>query len=807
MSMPSPLPADALRWNCDPGALTFETTDDVEPMVGFAGQESAVEALRFGIECNAPEQNIFVRGSNGTGRMSIVRQLLEEMAPSCKETLDHAYVHDFKAPDRPRLLRLPAGRGRPFRREVRAVAQFVKEDLPKLLTGESIQGEREAIEAATSKKIAAITEPFDQALHEAGMAMVQQNQGQTVQTAVVPLRDGKPVSSQEIAALRAAGEIDDARIEEWKAKRVEFAKRLGEVSRAVQELQIEAGKTMLALMESSARELLEDRLKPAREAFCGGDDCPVRTFLDELVGDVIENLGVEATPGNDPADLYDVNVIHEAELSDRSPVVVETTPSMIKLLGSVENGWSAKGPVRGDFRNISAGSILRANGGYLVVEARDLLTEPGAWRVLVRTLRSKQLEIVPQELSVPYLRATIKPEPIPISMRVILIGDAGTFYMLDRADPDFSQLFKVLSDFDTEMDRSEASVRQYAGVISRIAREEGLPAFDRTAVAALAEHGARVASRRDKLTARFSRIADIAREAAYVAGQNGRREGPVTGDDVRETVRRTKQRANLASRRFHSMIAGGTIIIETEGKVVGQVNGVAVIKAGMLTYGFPARITATIAPGNAGVINIEGSASLSGQIHTKGFQILGGLLRHLLRTDHALAFSASIAFEQSYGGIDGDSASGAETCCLLSALTDIPLRQDVCMTGAIDQHGRIQAIGGVNEKIEGFHDAAMALGMSGRGGVIIPESNAGDLMLRQDVVEACREGRFNVWAVKTVHEALAIFTEHEVGELGADGRYPEGTLLGIAQRRAREYWERSLTSPAAYAKAREDVEA
>lgn len=796
-TMLDPLPADQLRWTCPPDALSFETTEDMAPLEGFVGQDAAIEALRFGIECAAPEQNVFVRGLTGTGRMSTVQKVLEEMAPACSTGHDHAYVHDFKALDRPRLVVLPAGGGRALKRHVRELARFVREDLPKLLTGEAIQTERNRIESETEAGVQGITRPFEEDLRAAGLTMVQQAQGQAVQTAIVPLREGQPLTAESLAELRAAGQVTDEEIEAWTAARNEFAKRLGEISRAVQEKRVESGKRMLLVIEETARGLLAGQTGPIRRVH---DTAAVESFLDDLVEDVLENLGVQHPAGFDPTSMYDVNIVHEAERTDRSPVVVETTPSLVKLLGSVETGWTPQGPVRGDFRNISAGSLLRANGGYLVMEARDLLTEPGAWRAVVRTLRTRQLEIVPQELAAPYVRATIKPEPIPVSFRVILIGDATTFHLLDRAGPEFADLFKILADFDHEISRSQGGVAMYGAVVARIAAQEKLPAFDRTAVAALAEHGARIAARRDKLTARFSRIADIAREAAFLSSRRDPG-GRVLAEDVTETVQRTKERANLASRRFHSMIADGTIVIETEGRTVGQVNGLAVIKAGMLTYGFPARITATIAPGHAGIIDIESSSALSGQIHTKGFHILGGLLRHLLHADHALAFSASLAFEQSYGGIDGDSASGAEMCCLLSALTEVPLRQDVAITGAIDQHGRIQAIGGVNEKIEGFHDAAVALGMSGAGGVIIPKANAGDLMLRPDVVEACAAGRFHVWAVSTVQEALEIFTGVPAGELGEDGVYPEGSLLGIAQARAREFWERSLTSPQAHARA------
>lgn len=795
--MLEPLATSALRWRCDPSGLEFKTTADVEAVIGFVGQDTAVDALRFGIECAAPEQNVYVRGLNGTGRMSTITRLLEETRPSCKDLFDYAYVHDFDEPDRPRLITLAPGRAKQFRRMVHDVARFIREELPKTLTGEALQTQREAIEAETNKEINELTKPFEDDLREAGLTMIQQGQPPAVQTHVVPLYEGKPVAGPELAQLKTDGKITQEQIDGWEAQRVELMKRFGGISREIQRMRVETSKRLLTLLEDSTRGYVEDSVGTLREEFT---EEPVKLFLDSLVENVIANLGKEHPPGYSPADLYDVNIVLEAARDGMSPVVVETSPSLGRLLGSVETGWSPQGPTRGDFRRISAGSILRANGGYLILEARDLLTEPGAWRMLVRTLRNKQLEIVPPELGGSYFRTSVKPEPIPISMRVILVGDTGTYYMLDRADPDFGQLFKVLADFDTEIERNEEGIRQYAGVIAKIVKDEELPPFDQSAVAALAEHGARIAARRNKLTARFGRIADIAREAVYVARKRGDAR-IVEGDDVRATIERTKARANLPSRRFHAMIASGTIIIETQGRTVGQVNGLAVIKAGMLTYGFPARITATIAPGHAGIIDIESSASLSGQIHTKGFQILGGLLRHLLRADHAMAFSASLAFEQSYGGIDGDSASGAEVCCLLSALTGIPLRQDVAMTGAIDQHGRIQAIGGVNEKIEGFFDTGVALGTSGEGGVIIPASNAGDLMLRQDVVDACDEGRFHVWAVSTVHEALEIFTGVEAGTADDDGKYPEESLLGKAQAKARLFWERSSTSPAAYAKA------
>lgn len=443
-----------------------------------------------------------------------------------------------------------------------------------------------------------------------------------------------------------------------------------------------------------------------------------------------------------------------------------------------------------DYRGIRAGAILNADEGYLILDVKDVLEEPGAWRALMRVLRTERLEIVPRELNWMRQTAFVFPEPIDIRVRVILIGDLNTYYMLDSYDSDFSELFKVLADFDDEIHRDENSIRLYAHVLASLCKSESLPPFHRSAVAAITEHGARIAARAHKLTARFGRIADIAGEAAFLS--DGK---TVTADHVHQAIRRTKSRASLPSRRFWEMVENRSIIVRTTGEVVGQINGLAVIRSGPLTYGFPARITASIGPGSAGIINIEGASHMSGAIHTKGFHILGGLLRKLLPTKHPMAFSASLAFEQSYGGIDGDSASGAEIVCLLSALTNIPIRQNLAMTGAIDQLGHLEAVGGTNEKIEGFFDACNYFGLTGDQGVIIPAANAKDLMLRNDVVQACSEGQFHIYAVDNVHDAIELMTGVTAGTIDSSGHYPEGSLLATAHQRAEEFWRLTLANP------------
>ena len=538
-----------------------------------------------------------------------------------------------------------------------------------------------------------------------------------------------------------------------------------------------------ALREEAIRSILQPMAKKIEAAF---PDPAIQTFLSELVNDAAV---VRRRKEDDDADftrLYRVNVLLSRTGKDACPIIVEDAPTLRNLLGTIDHRVERSEWGRSDHQMIRAGSLLRADGGYLILEARDLLREPGAWHGLVRTLRTGRVEIARSGMNHGWWGPSLKPQPIDVNVKVILLGGVEIYHLLDTHDPDFPHLFKVLADFDSVIPRTDEAVAQYGGVIARIAKEHNHPSFDRSAVAALAEHGARIAGRKDRLTTRFGRLADLTHEAAYYARKADRRK--VTGDDVRMAVRCSKERAGLPSRRFQEYLADGTIRVAVSGSAVGQVNGLAVSHLGPLTFGFPARITATIGPGSAGVINIEREADLSGAIHTKGFYILSGLLRYLLRTGHPLAFHASIAFEQSYGGIDGDSASAAEICCLLSALTDIPLRQDLAMTGAIDQVGHILAVGATNEKIEGFFDTCSHAGLTGSQGVVVPKANARDLMLRDDVFEACRTGRFHVYAVDRVHEALEIFTGVRVGTPDDEGIYPDDSLLGLAVMRAFEYW-------------------
>jgi ATP-dependent Lon protease len=783
----SRLECTQLRWQCDPSLFSFETTAELEITDSLVGQETARDALLFGIECLAHGQNVYVRGPRGTGRITMVRQLLRQLQMKTKKKRDRCFVNNFLKPDRPRLITLPPGTANEFRKAMSEFAEFVRKELRKLLDSEPLLSQREAAKERIHNLARHRSDPLETRLANAGLALVSIPQGPTV---IFPLVDGEPIPPDQLKTLIAQGKISSELLENYERQLPNFQKDVERVSREIGQVYREGKREIDSLKQMAARALLGAITGSILMRF---NQPAVKTFIDEAVQDVVENQ-LDGEEDEEPADLdalYGVNIVLTHAENEFSPVVEEVVPNVINLLGTVDLTFSGEQAVS-DFRGIRAGALLQADAGYLIVDVEDLLSEPGAYRALMRTLRTRRLEIVPPEMGFMRPYVVVQPEPIDVEVRVILVGDVDTYYQLDAIDPDFQELFKVLADFDDEIPRDSSGLQQYAIVLSRLAKEEGLLPFHRSGVAALAEHGARVVAREGRLTAKFGRISDIAREAAFLASKDN---APHVRDNhVWQVIRRTKQRANLPSRRFQDYVTSGTIRVATSGSEVGQINGLAVIHSGPLTYGFPARITATIGPGTAGLINIEGRARMSGAIHSKGFHILGGLLRHLLSTDHPLSFSASLAFEQSYGGIDGDSASGAETVCLLSALTGIPISQSLAMTGAIDQLGHIQAIGGVNEKIEGFFDICHHFGLNGEQGVVIPRANAGDLMLRADVVAACRAGRFHVYAVDTIHEALELFTGIPAGQ-STTGRYPAGSVLAVAVQRAHEFWQKTLSAP------------
>lgn len=791
ISQQTRLTAEQARWRCDPGRLGFKSTLEVTVSHEILGQEGAVDALQFGLESKAHGTNIFVRGLSGFGRMALIHQRIKESQLNRSPAPDRCYLHNFQSPDQPVLLSLAPGSAPLFRAAMDRFAEFVEQELPAYLSSDRLQSKQKALAAGIQSEIQAVSNPFNAELSAAGLTMVPIQVGENMLPAILPVIDGEPVQFDELQSRVTQGKLSEDEFNRLMQLVSEFEIRFGQIGQNIATIQGRYQEALGQLMTSEADSYVGARIAAIGEKF----DLPdVHEFLAQVQQDLIGQRLSELGNAQSFVRQYRVRVVRSHIAGESYPVVTVTNPSLANLVGKIDREFT-QNTMAGlsDHHMIRSGALLEADGGYLILDARDLLHEPGAWDALARTLKTGELEISNTDPFGLWAAPQLRPAPIPVDIKVILVGDPDIYAALDAYEPRFATNFKVLADFSDTIRRDDAGMNAYVSVIRRIIEQDNLVPFSAAAVGAVIEHGARICAQNNRLTSRFGRIADIVRESAYIAQRENREE--VSGDDVRLSIQRSKKRAALPVSRFNRLIEDGTLLIDVSGRVSGQVNGLAVTSAGPLVYGFPARITASIGPGNAGAVNIERESDLSGAVHTKGFLILSGLLRYLLNLPHPMAFSSSIAFEQTYGGVDGDSASGAEFCCLISALTDKPIRQEIAMTGAIDQKGNILPIGAATEKIEGFFDACQALGFTGTQGVIIPATNAGELMLRHDIVEAIRAGSFNVHAVSRIEQAMAILMDAEPGDC-LSRHYAKGTLLDIASARAHEFWE-AARKPAA----------
>jgi predicted ATP-dependent protease len=780
------LSPEGVRWRCDPNSLGFRTTAELTPEPGILGQDDAVDAMRYGLEARTHGTNIFVRGLSGYGRMELIHQMIQEIAPSTPSVPDLCYVCNFESPDQPRLLRFAKGSGRQFRDLMNSFAEFAAGELSGLLNSEHIKSHQKQLADKTQEEIKELGRPFDEQLKSENLTMVTMQVGQNMVPVILPVFDGKAVQFEEIQQMLSRGDLQQEDYAAIIAKIDSFESRFTELSEEIARTQEQYQLAVNKLVKGEAQRQIERRLAPVRAKW---SDAPVQRFLDEVIDDLLDHR-LFHTADEDFSRYYQVNLVRGQPADSPCAVISTSNPSMLSLVGKIDHIFTQNRMIAlSDHLMIKPGLLLEADGGFLIIDAQDILTEPGAWSILLRVLKTGVFEIFNGDIfgMVPQ----IKPEPIEVDVKVILVGDPQVYYMLDSLEPRFADLFKVLADFSDSLERNNEGIETYANVIARLASRDQLPDFSAESVAALIEHGARVSAQKNRLTTKFGRIADIAREAAFITRKASRQ--VVSANDVKESISRSKRRAEIPARTFRRMVADKTLKIEVDGSVTGQINGLAVTSAGPMIYGFPSRITASIGIGNGGAINIESESQLSGAVHTKGFLILKGLLRQLLELDHPLAFSASLAFEQTYGGIDGDSASGAEFCCLISALTGIPLRQDLAMTGAIDQRGYILPIGAATEKIEGFFDACQTLDYTGTQGVIIPASNAPELMLREDIVAAVSADTFSVFAISHITDAITLLTGIDAGEK-VDGIYAPDSVLGIARQRARQFWDTSQKS-------------
>lgn len=788
---PSALPPEELRWTCDPASLPFASTAELEANREIIGQDRALEAITLGLEMDAPGYNVFLTGFVGTGRNTTIRSVLERLDQKVATPPDLCYVHNFTDPDRPKALFLPAGRGRLLVEKMREVVRQLKRDLPRVFQDEPYRKGHERIEERFRRKQRDLIGAFEKKVASEGFSLVQVQTGAATSPQVVPVVDGEPRFIPDLEEAAEEGKFDPKHLEEIRRKLQGYVEELGEVVRDAIHIETEMRSRFSAHDVASARPIVSMSLTPVREPL--KDQPDVVAWLDQVEKHALRHLGEFSQEGVEesedvvahPMAPYVVNLIVDNSEAKGAPVIVENTPSLPKLFGLLERSWSKNGEEQVDHTKIKAGSLHRANGGYLVLNASDLFAEPMlVWNTMKRTLRTGELEIPTFDLHFVLGPPGLKPEPVCISVKVLLVGDVELYSALHAYDDDFAKIFKVRADFDTEMENVADRRQLYGAFIQRLVEEEKILPFDRTGVAKVLEHGTRLAGRRNKLSTRFNLISDLVREAGHVARKIGAQ--AVDAGHVRHALERRDYRNGLTSERMQELIGEGTVFIDVEGSKLGEVNGLAVYESGEHVFGLPSKITASVSLGNAGIINIEREADLSGRTHDKGVQILAGYLRAKYAQERPLTLSASICFEQSYSGVDGDSASSTELYAILSALADLPLRQDLAVTGSVSQKGEIQPIGGVNEKVEGFFDVCRLKGLTGTQGVLVPKANVPDLMLEPRVVDAVRGGKFRIYAIESIDEGIELLTSVAAGSRPGRNRYPLGTVNGRVEARLRK---------------------
>jgi ATP-dependent Lon protease len=796
---PTELPAAKLKWRCELSRIPFETTAQAELREGFIGQERALRALKMGAELSAPGYNVFVCGLAGTSRGGTIARMIEELHPPTKESLDRCYVNNFKLTDRPRLLALPRGQANNFKKDMQAGIDFLRRRIPQVFEGEPFQRQKGRIVERFTVREKELMDDFTRRIAREQFALGHMQVGAVALPEIFPVLEGQMVPIEDISKMVHEGKLESPVAEDIERKYEQFRQEFTVVYRKTLTLSRELASELSYLEQEAASVLVDGVIEELKEKYAGAN---IAEYLEEVRHHLLDNLDpfkeregegehdeetpdglpkAQGGPERDPFRVYGVNVILAHDDEDKSPVIFETTPTYANLFGTIQRAYDTRGGWTSDFMDLRAGSLLRADGGFLIMYSLEALSEVGVWRALKRTLNHNRLEIQPLEMFYPFGGSAQKPEAIDINVKVILIGDRSLYELLYEYEEDFRKIFKVRVEFDEEMAMSDGVIAEYAGRLRALSEKENLYPFDRGAFAAMLEYGVRQAGRRNKVTARFIDIADLAREAHYNAAAAG--ESVVRAAHVRGALSSKMERHNLIETRIREMIQEGTLLVDVEGSRVGQVNGLSVLEIGGYSFGKPVRITATAALGKAGLINIEREANLSGRFHDKGMHIIAGYLRSKFAQDKPLSLAASICFEQSYSGVDGDSASSTEIYALASALSGLPLRQDIAVTGSINQQGDIQAIGGVNEKIEGFFDVCRIKGLTGTQGVMMPESNVEDLMLREDVLEAVAAGKFHVWPVAKVEQGIEILTGMAAGKKNGDGKFEPGTVLALIDER------------------------
>ncbi len=782
-----------LRCICDPKIFQFKDTSQLEPLDEVIGQQRAAHAIDFGLNMKSPGYNIFVTGLEGTGKSTIVKDIVTKYAQALRTPNDWCMVNNFKDTFRPKAIAVPSGKAGQFKKQMNKLIDDLKKSLPKAFENESYQEKQTEIQKKYGeaqrnlfKKLETSAEKYN--IH------IQRTQ---IGYQTVPIIDGKPINPDEFHDLP---EDVKAKIDEnMKAIQSEMESTLREINKINQK----AETTLEKLMQEVTLFVVRSRMDVLKSEY--QDSADILSYLDEVQADIVENVKQFMPPKGQPGgieallpqlqkasfsfDKYDVNVLVDQTHTQGAPVIVEANPTYNNVFGQIEKR-AYMGTLTTDFTMVQAGSLLRANGGYLIMELESVLMNPFVWEALKRALQNKLLYIEDMFTGLGYGTASLRPQPVPLDVKVILLGSYHLFHVLQNTDSRFNKIFKVRADFDYEVERNEDTIQKYAQFIARVCKEENLLPFAPDAVAAIVEFGEKYIAHKNKLSLRFGPIVGIIKEADYWARKNNT--SLVTAEYVVKAFNEYRFRYNLYEEKTHESYAEDTILIDVSGETIGQVNALAVYQIGDFSFGRPSRITAETFMGKAGVINIEREAKLSGNTHDKGVLILSGYLGRTFAQNYPLSLSISITFEQSYGGIDGDSASSTELYAILSSLSGIPIYQGIAVTGSVNQKGEIQAIGGVNQKIEGFFDVCKTKGLTGDQGVLIPRANVKNLMLKKEVIDAVKQGQFHIYQVATVEEGIEILTAKPVGKPDEDGNYPDETVYGAVQQKLQKYLQKSM---------------
>ena len=784
------LPVEQLRRVCDPNLFAFKSTAELPALNQIIGQERAVRATTFGIDIESPGYHIFALGPAGTGKTTMIKELLERKSVDQPIPHDWCYVNNFDDSDKPQVLRLPAGRGSKLESDMDRFVEKLSDEIPSAFETKDYEKEREKIEVKFQEQRQALFEELEKATKSNNFALLQTPRG----IALAPIVNGDVITQEQFTKL------DEKESVEIEKSQVELQGELRHTIRRVQELEEKAKEEIRRLDQEVIGFAVEHLVNKIVEKYADLEE--VVEFLQNVRTDILKNVDtfkqakeneeaqrqlpfLAVQDGGKPNfDRYRVNLLVDNSHTQGAPVIFESNPTYPNLLGRIEHQVRL-GALVTNFRMIKSGALHRANGGYLIVDARDILTKPMAWEGMKRALQDREIRIESMYESLGAISTrSLDPEPIPLDLKVIVISDPMIYYMLYNLDEDLRELFKVKADFSVQMDWTEDALHQYARFIGTVCQQEKLLAFSPSGVAKIIEQSARMVSHQNKLATKFRDIVDLIRQSSYWASKSGHKY--VQDSDVRQAVEEQIYRSNQWEEYVQEMINEGTILIDTNGQTVGQVNGISVLPLGDYSFGKPSRITARTHVGKAGVVNIDREIELGGRIHNKGVMILTGYLGEKFAQEVPLTFSTSITFEQIYEEVEGDSASSAELYALLSSLSGYPVRQDLAVTGSVNQRGQVQAIGGVNEKIEGFFEVCKLKGLTGQQGVLIPESNIKNLMLREEVVQAVSEGKFHIYPVSTIDEGIELLTGIEAGERNTEGEYPENTLNFAVQARLKE---------------------